>query len=97
MALPTKLLVQRYFDPPISPAEQAAVRAVKMGTATADQQRRAFHWIMFKAAGISSHSFMPGDPYGTHFLEGRRSVGVILGNAIKIDEDEQHKHEGEMR
>lgn len=76
-----------YFDPVIEPADAEAVRAFSGGSASGDQQRRAWRWILQRACRMGSHCFVPGDPHGTAFLEGRRSVGVLLTNALRTDGD----------
>ncbi len=53
-----------------------AVQALAEGRATAEQQRRAWDWMLF-AAGIGDLSFRPGGVTGqreTDFAEGKKWV-----------------------
>ena len=58
--------------------DAAAIQALYRGDATEDQQRRAFEWIVEKAAMAGDMSYRPGGLEGdrdTAFAEGRRFVG----------------------
>lgn len=57
-------------------ADHRAVLALSKGEATADQQARAWDWILF-AAGYGDKSFRPGGLAGqreTDFAEGKKWV-----------------------
>ncbi len=62
-------------------ADAAALQAVSLGTASADQQRRAYHYIVHVIAATYDVSFRPGGLEGdrdTAFAEGKRMVGTQL-------------------
>lgn len=68
-------------------ADAAAIQALAVGEATADQQKRALDWIIQQAAGTYETSFRPGGADGereTCFAEGRRFVGNQIVKLIKI-------------
>lgn len=54
-----------------------AVRALESGTANDGQQKMAWEWIVYHAAGYNNLSYWPSDDSGraTAFMEGRRFVG----------------------
>lgn len=60
----------------------AAIKALDRGDATPEQQHRAISWIVRRLAGIGEIAFAPGDPYATHFKDGRKFVGIVLANII---------------
>lgn len=74
-----------YFDPVTTIADAEALRAVRDGRASPDQQRTAIDWILQRACRIHSHCFVPHDPHGSAHLEGRRSAGILITNAMKLD------------
>lgn len=65
-----------------------ALKALETGTANDVQQKRALNWIINKAAHTYEESFVPGDPHGTNFLEGRRFVGLRTVRLLKMTSEE---------
>lgn len=55
-----------------------AIRALREGKATADQQKIALDWIMLHASSLHGMSFRSNEPNGTDFHEGRRFVGAQI-------------------
>lgn len=70
-----------------------AVRALRAGTATADQQKIALDWIMLSAASLHGMSFRSGEPHGTDFHEGRRFVAAQIAYLLTAPALEELKHE----
>lgn len=63
---------------PVSAIVTAGIKGMAAGTATAEQQKEVFNWIIKEAAGIGTQSFRAGDPYACAFAEGRRFVAIQL-------------------
>ncbi len=77
-------------------ADHRAVIAISQGVAAADQQRRAYEWIVF-ASGFEDMSFRPGGLEGqreTDFAEGRKFVGRQIVKLVQLNPD-VHKKEGQ--
>lgn len=66
-----------------------AIQALHQGKATAGQQKTALSWILYRAAMTTAETFVPGDPYATAYMAGRRSVGLQIVDALeaKVKED----------
>lgn len=76
---------ERKSDPwepaPYDQFDLAAVRAVSQGTASDDQQKRAFNWIVATCAGVKDLPWHPGGAEGaraTDFANGKRFVGLQI-------------------
>jgi len=72
------------------PAEYAlpdayAVQALAEGRASAEQQGRAFKWIVEHACSTYDLSFRPQSQRDTDFAEGRRFVGLQLVKLSKMN------------
>jgi hypothetical protein len=63
---------------PHTVADAAAVQAVSHGTATPDQQIRAYAWIIERAAMTYDETFHPESDRMSTFMQGRRFVGLKL-------------------
>lgn|SRR5688572_28090254 len=61
---------------PYDDADQYALKALRDGTATADQQQRALGWIFF-ATGYRGQPWRP-DPNESAFMSGRRHLAVQI-------------------
>lgn len=59
-------------------ADVSAVQAIANGTATPDQQVRAFDWIVRTAAATWQDTFHPESERVATFMQGRRFVGLKL-------------------
>ncbi len=53
-----------------------AVKALKAGTATEEQQKQAFDWIVYQASGLMMSQFIDGSD------EGRRGTDFMTGRAF---------------
>lgn len=53
-----------------------AVKALKTGTATPEQQTAAFEWIVYQASGLMMSQFIDGSD------EGRRGTDFMTGRAF---------------
>jgi hypothetical protein len=67
-----------YFDVDYAAADVSAVQAWAAGTATPDQQKRAYEWVMFHGARVREVTFQPDNAHATAFAEGRRFVGLQI-------------------
>lgn len=68
--------------------DAVAIQAVAAGTANADQQRAAMHFIIESLAGAYNMTYCPGGDEGrrdSDFAEGRRFVGLQLVKLIKLN------------
>ena len=84
-------MVKRKELPPVTPAlwevaDAAAVQACVRGDASADQQKRAINWIMYKAAAIGEFAFRPGEnDRETNIALGRQFVGHSIAKMLAIN------------
>jgi hypothetical protein len=63
--------------PDIDVSDAAAIKAMNIGAATPEQQKRALDWMLKKACIIGGIS-MDADPHRTAFNEGKRFVGASI-------------------
>lgn len=77
---------QPWYPPAYTPADVHALKALRAGEATPDQQRRAVDWLIHKAAATYDQSFRPGSDgdRATVFAEGRRFVGLQMVKLINL-------------
>ena len=61
---------------PFDDADHYAIKALRDGTATADQQQRALGWLRF-AAGNKGQPWR-NDPNDSAFMSGRRHLAVLI-------------------
>ena len=80
MARPVKV---SFFDAPLRPVEATALRNLSQGSADERLQRIAWEWILQRACRVNGSDFIPGDPHGSAFLQGRREVGRMILNAAR--------------
>ena len=66
-------------------ADIAAVKAIANGTATPDQQIRAFKWIVEKGCMTYDETFDPTNERASAFMQGRRFVGTKLVLFTKLN------------
>jgi hypothetical protein len=68
------------------PADMAAMKALRDGTATADQQGRALQWIIQDCCETYGMSFHPGadGDRDTVFAEGKRFVGLQIVKLLNM-------------
>ncbi|HKJ72946.1 MAG TPA: hypothetical protein VKA19_02415 [Alphaproteobacteria bacterium] len=52
--------------------------------------KRVLHDLLTHARVLDS-SYEPGDPYGTHFHEGRRSLALHILTMMRMNEPDYHK------
>lgn len=62
-----------------------AIKAVALGNASAEQQRRAIKVIVEQIAGTYDMSFHPENARATDFSEGKRHVGRMIVGLINTD------------
>lgn len=76
-----------YAPVPYETADVYAIKAVAMGNANEEQQRRAMGWIVNKASALHELSYRPGvtGDRDTAFAEGRRFVGAQIAKMISAE------------
>lgn len=77
-----------YLPAEFEVADAAALQALARGQATAEQQRRALDWVMFKASDYLNEPFRPGGLDGerdTIFAIGRGFVGRQVAKLINLN------------
>jgi hypothetical protein len=72
--------------------EARALKAIALGEATAEQQKKALSWIIHRACGSSLDTFAPGEPDVSAYRQGRRAVGVLITQVLLMKPDELRKH-----
>lgn len=87
-----KVKPKSVFDFPASElADVVAVKAVSVGDATPDQQKRAVEWIVKNVCLIGDLSFtLDEGPRATDFTEGKRFVANIIMWCAKTPIKEMH-------
>jgi hypothetical protein len=53
------------------------MKALQFGTASEQQQKAVFDWLLQEAAGIGKVAYRT-EPQASAFMEGRRFVGVLM-------------------
>lgn len=79
---------------PYKIADIVAIQALFNGTASEDEQRRAYRWIVESAAGVRNVSYVKGDPHDTAFNEGRRFVGLEISKLAAMDLNQAREANG---
>lgn len=74
-------------------ADVAALRSLAAGTASEDQQKRAFAFIVNGIAGTYERTFHPEDARATDFSEGKRHVGRMMVGFSKEDPEKFKQQE----
>lgn len=72
--------------------EARAVKALAVGEATPEQQKKALWWIMHRASGVSLDTFAPGEPDVSSYRQGRRAVGVLITQVLLMKPEDLRKH-----
>lgn len=67
---------------PFDDADQRAFKALRDGTATAEQQHRALGWIFF-ATGYRGQTYRSGAPDDTAFAQGRRHLAIQIYDLLE--------------
>lgn len=67
-------------------ADIAAIKALYIGEASPDQQKRALTWIIQKMSNVSGSSF-DSDPATYGFKEGKRKIGIDLTYVLSTSLD----------
>lgn len=88
MPLPEK----PWHPAPYDDADISALKAMRYGTASPEQQQRAMAWIIECASRVSTSSYDEGHPNNRDFNEGCRHVGaqvLRLANMQTTTNEEQ--------
>lgn len=72
--------------------EARALKAVAVGEATSEQQKKALSWIIHRACGATLDTFAPGQPDVAAYRQGRRAVAVLITQVLLLKPDELRKH-----
>ena len=67
---------------PFDDADHSAIKAMRDGTATSDQQQRALGWLLF-AAGYRGQPWR-NDPNDSAFMSGRRHLAVLIYGLLEM-------------
>ncbi len=82
----TKPAAQPWLFAPFDAADQAALKALRDGTASPHQQQRALGWVLF-AAGLYDQTWRPGGTEGqraSDFAQGARHVGLQIRRLMDL-------------
>lgn len=76
--------------PPFQPAEYqladlTAVQAIAAGSATPEQQRRGFKWIIEQACDTYGLGWHPEGPHASSFVAGRRFAGMQVVKVVNLN------------
>lgn len=63
---------------PCTASVAIAIQALRDGRATPSQQTMALDHVVNVMCGVQAGSFVPDNPMGTAWMEGRRAVGIEL-------------------
>jgi len=74
---------------PVTPKVIGALKGLKNGTASPEQQTYALHWICYYASMLTADTHVPGDDASSRYLSGRRSVAIQILDAISTKEERQ--------
>lgn len=74
-------------------ADAFAIKALRTGTATPDQQMRALHWIVNSAAKFNDVSWDMENERASSFFAGRRFVGWQISNLAALNIKEKYNAE----
>lgn len=69
---------QPWMAPPYDRADVMAMKALRNGVATPEQQKRALAWVIECAARTYTRSFDADNPANRDFNEGCRHVGLAM-------------------
>lgn len=64
-------------------ADAAAIQALAVGNASAEQQQRALNWIIYDACGTYDIDYRP-DPQEHAAVSGKRMVGLHILSLLKL-------------
>ena len=80
----TALPAEPWMPAPFDDADQRALKALRDGTASAEQQQRALGWLFF-ASGYRSMTFRPGEDGARQsaFAEGKRHLAVQIYSMLE--------------
>jgi hypothetical protein len=82
---PAKPRHKPWIPPAYELADATAIRALRDGTATPDQQKRAVAYIVNTLAGTYDLSYRPTSDRDTAFAEGRRFVGLQVVKLMNLN------------
>lgn len=63
----------------------AAMQAFQNGEATEHQQKLLFEWIVRSACATYEQTFIPGDPHGSAFMDGRTFAGQQILKMTRLN------------
>lgn len=65
-------------------ADIYAVQALAAGVASADQQKRAVHWLLNNVCGTYDETYFADSERNSAYAQGKRHVGLQFVKAIKL-------------
>lgn len=80
----------KFVEPTLE--EARALKAVAVGEANSEQQKKALSWIIHRACGATLDTFAPGEPDVSAYRQGRRAVAVLITQVLLLKPEELRKH-----
>ena len=71
--------------------EARAIKAIAVGEATAEQQKKGLAWIIHRACGLSLDTFVQGEPDTSAYRQGRRAVAVLIQQVLLLKPEDLRK------
>lgn len=80
-----RALFEPWAPPTAELPDVVAIKALALGTATEDQQKRALHFILVHVCGIDDEPYCPASDRDTAYALGKRRVGTYLRSLLAAD------------
>ena len=65
-------------------ADAYALKAIAIGTASADQQKRGLKWIIESACAVYEETYFPDTASDRDFAQGKRHVGLQIVKLLNM-------------
>lgn len=66
-------------------ADIMAIKALAVGEASPEQQKRAMQWLVEIVCGTYDLSYKPDSDRNTAFAEGKRFIGLQIVKAVRLN------------
>ena len=80
-----KKLFEPWAPPRADLPDVVAIKALALGTATEDQQKRALHFILVHVCQVDDEPYCPASDRDTAYALGKRRVGTYLRSLLAAD------------
>ena len=74
-----------YLPAAYTPGDVLSIQRLAAGTATEEEQKMAFKWIIEKAAGTHNLTYHPNSERDSDFAQGRRFAGLQIVKLLYIN------------